>query len=254
MPSTLYSMYAAQNIGSRGEQQDSVNASRPEIQKDVGVICVIADGMGGLTGGKEASQLTVDTMVSTFNRSAITDTLDQILLRGCAFAQEAVRKTQQEPGKTGTTLAAVIIRNDRCSFLSVGDSRIYLYRGGGLIQLNREQNKGARIDAQIGLGRMAEAARTDGNRRALTGYIGMEHLEHTDRSSAPFTVGPGDRLLLLTDGVFGTLSEEEIASAMGERDDLICDRIIAMVMEKRLPNQDNCTAALIDCSYGEAWF
>ncbi len=254
MPSMLYSMYAAQNIGKRADQQDSVNASRPEIQQDVGVICAIADGMGGLSDGKEASQLTVDTMVSTFHRSAAADTPQQILLRGCAFAQEAVRGIQRESGMSGTTLAAVLIRNNRCSFISVGDSRIYLYRGGGLILLNREQNRGMRIDAQIGLGRLPEGARTDGNRRALTGYIGMDNLEHADRSSGSFAVGPGDRLLLLTDGVFGTLSEEEITAVMTERDDLICDRIIGQVMAKGLPNQDNCTAALVDCSYGEAWF
>lgn len=250
----LYSMYAAQDIGSRGEQQDSVNASRPEVQEDLGVLCVIADGMGGLTGGKEASQVTVDTMVSTFHRSSVTDTPEQILLRGCRFAQEEVLALQDSPGMTGTTLAAALIRNGRCSFLSVGDSRIYLYRGGGLILLTRDQNSGARIDAQIGLGRLPEAARSDAKRKALTAYIGMEKLEHTDRSSHSFSVGPGDRILLVTDGVFGTLTEEEIAEAMTERDDLICDEIIARVLRKRSPGQDNCTAALIDCSYGEAWF
>ena len=102
--------------------------------------------------------------------------------------------------------------------------------------------------------RLPPEARTDAKRRALTSYIGMENLEHTDRISHPFSVGPGDRILLVTDGVYGTLTEEEMTEVMTERDDLICDTMIARVLEKRLPNQDNCTAALIDCSLGEAWF
>ncbi len=246
----LFRMSAAQSVGTRADQQDSVNASRPEIQQDVGVLCVLSDGMGGLSNGKEASQRVVDTMVSTFHRSSVGDTPEQILLRGCAFSQQAVREIQKTPGECGATLVAVLIRDGLCSYLSVGDSRIYLFRGGALIQLTRDMSKGARIDAQIGLGRMPEEARTDAKRRALTGYIGMEKLEKTDRSSHPFPVIPGDRILMVSDGVYETLSEAEISATLTLPEEQVCDTMIARVMAKARPEQDNCTAAMIDCTVG----
>ena len=247
-PRLVIRMEAAQWIGSRSEQQDCVNSSRPELQDDLGVLCVLSDGMGGLTGGREAAQTVADTMVSTFHCAGIGDTPEQILLRGCRYAQEAVLKQQQSPNDRGATLAAVLIRNGRCSFLSVGDSRIYLFRGGSLILLTRDQNKGVRIDAQIGLGRLPEEARTDAKRNALTAFIGIERLEHADRSSRSFPVVPGDRLLLVSDGVHGTLSEAEMAECLFLPAEEVCQALLSKIAAMKLEQQDNSSAALVDIS------
>ncbi len=251
MSELLIRMSADTNIGKREDQEDSVNASRPEIQQDVGVLCVVSDGVGGLKNGKEASQLVVDTMVSTFYKSSIGDTPEQILLRGAALAQEAVRGIQKKPGECGATLVAALIRQGRCSFLSIGDSRIYLYRGGSLVLLTRSQNRARRLDVQIGLGYMPEGARTDNKRDALTGYVGMEKLSQADRSSHSFSVGPGDRIALMTDGVFGTLTEDEITEIMGLPEEEVACTMIDRTVEKGNPYQDNCTVAVMDCTLAE---
>ncbi len=253
MPRLVYHMFAARDRGRRAEQQDAVNSSFPELQKDLGVLCVLSDGMGGLAGGREASQIVVETMVSAFHRSSIGDTPEQILLRGVSLSQKAVRSLQGTSGESGATLVAALIREDRCSFLSVGDSRIYLFRNGGLIHLNRPQTKGARIDLMIGMGRMPEEARTDSNRAGLTGYIGMENLERVDRSSHSFPVIPGDRILLMSDGVFGSLSEEEIAAAAALPEEAVCNSLIWQTMQKGIEGQDNCSAALISCLPAAGW-
>jgi len=247
MPPLQYQMYAAMDRGSREEQQDAVNSSFPELQRDLGVLCVLSDGMGGLQGGAKASQTVVQTMVSVFHRSSVSDTPEQILLRACSFSQQAVRELQKENGETGATLAAVLIRNGRCSFLSVGDSRIYLVRCGGLIQLTRDQNKLARLERQIGMGRLPEEALSDSKREALTAYIGMEKLEQVDRSSHSFALIPGDRLLLVSDGVYHTLAEEEMGEAMCLPGEAASVAIVTRTVEKHLPNQDNCSAIVIDC-------
>ena len=247
VPPLQYMMYAARDRGTREDQQDTVNSSLPELQADLGVLCVLADGMGGLADGAQASRAVTDIMVSTFHRSSVADTPEQILLRGCFYAQQAVRGIGHETGDTGATLAAVLLRNSRCSFLSVGDSRIYLFRYGTLIQLTRDQNRMNRIERQIGLGRMPEEARTDTMRKALTSYIGQENLSQVDRGSRSFAVGPGDRILLVTDGVYGTLPEKEMAEIMTLPGDHATREMIMRVMGRNLPKQDNCTAAVVDC-------
>lgn len=248
IPPLQYKMYAAQDRGAREEQQDSVNSSLPELQADIGVLCVLSDGMGGLADGARASRAVTDTMVSTFHRSSVADAPEQILLRGCLYSQQAVRAMQDENREdAGATLAAVLLRNGRCSFLSVGDSRIYLFRNGGLIQLTRDQNRKSRIERQIGFGRMPEEARTDAMSGALTFYIGREDPIQTDRGARSFPVGPGDRLLLVTDGVYSTLPEAEMAAIMTLPGEAATYEMIMRVIGKNMPKQDNCTAAVVDC-------
>ena len=247
VPPLQYVLYAARDRGMREEQQDSVDSSFPELQADLGVLCVLSDGMGGLTEGARASRAVTDIMVSTFHRSSVADTLEQILLRGCFYSQQAVRAIRKETGDVGATLAAVLLRNGRCSFLSVGDSRIYLFRGGALIQLTRDQNRIHRIERQIGLGRIPEEARTDVMGRTLSSYIGKEDLNEVDRSSRSFAVGPGDRILLVSDGVYGTLTEREMAEVMTLPGENATCEMIFRVIGRKLPKQDNCTAAVVDC-------
>jgi len=247
MESLEYRLYAYADQGKRDSQQDVANCSLPELQKDLGVICVLADGMGGLQDGRAAAEAAVETTVRTFHQSAVTDTPEQILLRCCCFAQDAVRRIQTTPGECGATFAAVLIRDDRCSFLSVGDSRIYLFRGGGLIQLTRDQNKAERIERQIALGRLPEVARTDAKRDALSTYIGIETLEQIDRSSHSFALGAGDRLLLVSDGVFRTLDEQEMTEILCLPGEMVTMTMIQRVMAKDRPRQDNCTAAIVEC-------
>ncbi len=249
-----FRMYAAMDRGSREEQQDAVNSSFPELQQDLGVLCVLSDGMGGLKDGALASRAVVETMVSTFHRSSVTDTPEQILLRGCCFSQEAVRKLQKDGGEIGATLVTVLIRNGRCSFLSVGDSRIYLFRAGGLIPLTRDQNKISRIERQVGFGRMPEEAMTDMKGAALTAYIGMERLETVDRSSHSFAVMPGDRLMLASDGVFHTLTEEEMTETLRLPGENASITMITRVIAKHKVQQDNCTVALVDCELPEGGY
>ena len=252
-PRLIIQMDAAQWVGTREEQQDYVNSSRPELQDELGVLCVLADGMGGLTGGREAAKAVGDTMVGIFHSSSAVEAPEQILLRGCYFSQQEVLRQQQSPNDRGATLIAVLVRDGRCSFISVGDSRIYLFRKGGLILLTRDQNKGARIDAQIGLGRLPEEARTDAKRAALTSFIGMEKLEHPDRSSHSFPLGPGDRIILVSDGVHGTLSEAEMTECLFLPTEQVCEAILNKVVEKKRENQDNSSVALVDiiAAYGE---
>lgn len=239
---------AAQDIGAREEQEDAVNASLPEQQEERGAICALSDGMGGLKNGMEAATAAVNAMVRVFRQSPPQESMERILLRGCREAERDVLRLQARSERCGATLAAAMIRDGRCSFLSVGDSRIYLYRRGALIRLTREHRKGCVTEVRIGLGALPEDARRDKAARRLTSYIGIDHLTQVDRSGGSFAVGPGDRVVLMSDGVFDTLPEEALARELMLPEELAANAIISRVLSRHLPCQDNCTVAIMDCS------
>ena len=244
----MFRMSAAQCDGSREEQEDSVNASHPDLQNSRGILCCVSDGMGGLNHGKEASQLVVDRMIQTFEQMPVSENPGRILLHGCFLAQQDVLAIQDEPEDSGATLVAVLIRNDRCSFLSVGDSRIYLFRGGGLIRLTREQNRGRSLDMMVEFGYLPPEARNDRNRGGLTGFIGMKMLNAVHRNATPFALRDGDRIVLMSDGVFNTLSEPEMEQAMRLPEEEVAEELIRLVECGNKQHQDNASVLVIDCT------
>ena len=123
---------------------------------------------------------------------------------------------------------------------------MYLYRGGQLILLTRDQNRGAKIDMNIALGRLPETARTDAKRSAITAYMGMKERLTVDRSSQSFALGDGDRIALMSDGVFNVLSESEMADIMGLPEEQVANEMIDRTLAKHHPMQDNCSILVID--------
>ncbi|MBQ8074063.1 MAG: serine/threonine-protein phosphatase [Clostridia bacterium] len=240
-------LYADQDLGSRESQQDSVAASLPEYYEERGVLCVLCDGMGGLADGKAASQTAADAMISSFYETPPDEPMERVLLKGCAAAQRAVLALQEAPHDRGTTLVALLVRESRGTFLSVGDSRLYLYRGGGLIPLTRDQNKRRSVETLISLGKLPPEARTDRKIRALNQFIGLENLETVDRPSQSFPLIAGDRLLLMSDGVYEALEPREALRALSLPGEAAAMELIDQVRRKHLKRQDNGTVALVDC-------
>lgn len=239
--------YNAQHMGTRKEQQDYFAFSdvfNKEENRTVGAVAVLADGMGGMHFGKEASHAAVQTFMDTYMCLAASDTyVARVMACAAAAANNAVRKI----GGAGTTLCATVIKDWRLYWLSVGDSRIYLYRNSQMLQLNKEHNYGSLLDQLAKEGRIsATEAVSDPNRAALTSYIGKEELEEVDISYTPISLYAGDSVLICSDGVYRTVSEREIAYALAGAGENVCDVIINRVISKGTPNQDNATVILMD--------
>lgn len=234
------------NIGSRKDQQDSFGVTAFAG----GEFAVVADGMGGLSGGDKISQRVVMTMLSDVSRLD-RGSYDKVLFEFVSHANREVNAALGNTGKltSGSTVVAAIVERDRFHWVSVGDSRICLYRNGRLIQLNREHTYGAELLIQAVNGEVTfEEAKTHPKRSGLTSFIGMGELRYVDGSVRGVQIQQGDRLLLLSDGVFHTLSEEELQEIM-ERS--ACAEDAASVIQERIlayqkANQDNFTAVVMD--------
>ena len=233
------------NIGKRSYQQDSVGA---DVYDD-GVFGVVADGMGGLSGGDEVSSAIVVNMLQNAQNIGNAP-FDEALINLSSKAVSEVNRKLGASGyyKSGSTLVAVYVKGGRLHWLSIGDSRIYLYRNGALMQINREHTyENELLHNALNNEISFDRAKSDSQGNKLTSFVGMGKLKHSDFSVRSVKLVKGDRLLLMSDGVFGTLSEEEMTAIMRSNND--CDiaakKIEAAVNNKQKRSQDNFTTLII---------
>lgn len=239
-------------IGRRESQQDSFAVSDVEdaaLCGEKGIIAIVADGMGGLSDGDKISSMVTLSFFRHFHERAIQGSAGSELLQMLKEANEEVnRYLGRKTGQCGSTLVAGIVKDRKCYWISVGDSHIYLYKNGGLIQLNREHVYREELETKAANGEISgEEAMKNPQRGALTSYIGMGRIEKVDRNQEPLVLCSGDRLLFMTDGVFGTLTEAQIAEAMRyplEESIRLMDESIRAVGK---PKQDNYTAVVLEC-------
>lgn len=250
-PEGLY-VSKVHNIGKRKSQQDSFGLSQEGTYlnpEGKGVLAIVADGMGGLQNGGEISALVTMSMMKAFDGQTDGLTADQELLRMLNQANQNVNALLQSSHiqKGGSTLVAVIVRGNDLYWLTVGDSHLCLYRDNVLMQINRDHIYGVELDEMAARGEISvQRALEDPQRKALTSYIGMGKIEKIDRNIRPLKLRKGDRLILMSDGIFGTLSDDELTAALHLPVDESAVAIDQMIQARRKPSQDNYTAVILE--------
>jgi len=236
---------ALHNIGKRPYQEDSLGVG---VLSD-GVLAVVADGMGGLSGGDRVSQKIVHTMLEYAQK------LQPVHMDGAleAMVNGVNQEVNQMLGpegiyKSGSTLLSVLVRRNRFHWITVGDSRIYYYHNGKLTQLNQEHNVGQEMLMRAARGEITyEEARNTPKKGRVTSFIGMGKLKYVDRSHQSIELEAGDRILLMTDGVFNALSDQTILSVLNGCPDIqaAAKKLEALVLQFGNPRQDNFTAIIL---------
>ena len=208
-------------------------------RSDVG-LWAVSDGMGGHAAGDVASglvvaairQLTPDLLSPDGIRQALQAVNDDLLARSASGSQDRTM------GATVTVLGS-----DGMNFfcLWAGDSRLYLLRNGKLTQLTRDHRF---IQDLLDSGRITEAeARTHPRRNVITRAVGVA--KELDLDGCDGRVEPGDTFLLVTDGVTGACTDDEILSAISEKTfDDAADELVRLCLDRGAP--DNLTLLLIE--------
>lgn len=205
----------------------------------------VADGMGGHQGGEVASALAVSEL-----RAAVHESSQQALTEGFRLANEAIyRKASDDPELRGmgTTLAAMtLIENElgqeELAWANVGDSRIYRFRDGELLQLSRDHSlvEDLRRDGQL----TEEEAAVHPQRNILTRALGIDaDVEIDSETVAPFV---GDRYLLCSDGLFNEVELDRISATLRRLADP--DEAAAELVRQSNEHggRDNTTCVIID--------
>lgn len=240
-----------QHIGSRKEQQDYFASFPPEMEvvmSDRGFLVVVADGMGGHSDGAKASVLAVNVFLEEYKAAITRLPVIEALKHSLGKSNKSICGANIKTGPQsdmGSTLVACVLRHNVLFWISIGDSRIYIVRGGTLQCVNEEHSIRAEMEKKNPA--YANDVRFDSKtKHMLTSYLGIENIKKVDYSKAPFEMKPGDSVLLCTDGLFKALSENEILQCL-EMDTLAqkkCEILIEKIARKKIPNQDNTTIVL----------
>ena len=169
---------------------------------------VLADGMGGHPEGEVAAQLTLQTISALYQKEArpVVKNVPEFLASSLMSAHHQIIRYASEKGMLDTprtTLVAAIVQGTSATWVHCGDSRLYLARDGELLTRTRDHSY---LEKQSGVGGM----RTDRiNRNILFTCLGSPTKPVFD-ITGPITLQQGDKILLCSDGLWGSLSDTEI--------------------------------------------
>ncbi len=214
------------------------------------LVAVLADGMGGHTGGATASKTVCTSFLQSF--SNLKGNVRERLVASLRMANDAVRQvTDDDPmlDGMGSTMIGAVFSPDGVEWVSVGDSPLMLFRGGEIALLNEDHSLAPELDRLAAAGSISEEeAKRDPRRHMLRSAITGDEIELVDVSRNPLKIEKGDYIILASDGL-QTLEPPEIERIVtaygsdGARS--VCDALIRAVEAVRDPHQDNATVMAV---------
>lgn len=199
--------------GDRDYQQDQVNLFS-HVRVPGCMLAIVADGMGGRSGGRKASDQVMMTAKQLFERYAPdSDDAPSMLKQIIEEAHIVIRLTaisaEQEPH---STLAAFLINpGGDCHWVHTGDSRIYHYQGSKLVHRTTDHSY---VQTLVNAGEITEdEANVHPQSNILTGCLGTEEAPPITQHFIP-QLRPDDTLMVCSDGLWHYFSTSEMGSAL----------------------------------------
>ena len=231
--------------GDRAYQQDQVLIlAHPRVPGCA--LALVADGMGGKSGGRTASDQVIMTAKQVFDRYTPatddpTEMLRQLVVESHLMIKLTAITADEEPH---STLAAFLVLPDRSAYSAhAGDSRVYHFRGAEMLRRTVDHSYVQRL---IDEGKITEAqANTHPQANLLTGCLGTQQ-------DPPVEIAPldrlevGDSLLACSDGLWHYLTPRElgaIVSALAPRE--ASEMLIGKARQRARGMGDNLSLALV---------
>ncbi len=230
---------AVSHVGKvRANNQDSGYAGR--------YLFLVADGMGGHAGGDVASAIATKRIIETDREYASPHdaefAIKSALLAANSLLAETVFEHSELTGM-GTTVSGILRVDDKVAIAHIGDSRIYLYRGGHLEQVTADHTFVQRL---VDSGRITpEEAAVHPRRSVLMRVLGDVDAS-PEIDTAVMDTAPGDRWLLCSDGLSSYVSEDKISAILESVPSAkeAADRLVRESLDQGAP--DNVTVVVVD--------
>lgn len=234
----------ASHVGDRVEQQDRVALFVHPQQPGI-LLAVVADGMGGLSGGAMAAeQVLLRARQNLDSYAPLHETPESLLESIVREAHVGIRLTrftsEQEPH---STVAALLLQPEGAWWAHCGDSRVYHVRAGQT--LSRTQDHSV-VGELIRSGRLGEAAARHHPQRNMLLYClgGPREPEFSAASTRPLLAE--DCFVLCSDGLWPFFSDFELASTVQEfAPRAAAERLIGLARQRAAGCGDNIALAII---------
>lgn len=214
-------------------------------------IFLVADGMGGHQSGEVASHLAargaseylLENLVDEriFEPEGIKpEAVRQHMQKAVDKAQQMIR--QRVPGG-GTTLTVALVLDEQVYSAHVGDSRLYVVGAGGALHLKTKDH--SLVKRLVDLGEITEAEAAEHPQRNVL-YRALGQAEDLSADVNDFTLAPGEKLLLCSDGLWGVLPDERLSAILKADAALswVAEALVAAANEAGGP--DNVSVVLVE--------
>lgn len=205
-----FSVFQVSRKGGREKNEDRMGYC---YTRESGLF-VLADGMGGHPEGEVAAQMALQTISALYQkaaRPAIVNTTE-FLSAALMAAHHQILRYASEKGMLDTprtTLVAVVLQGAGATWVHCGDSRLYVVRDGELLTRTRDHSYMEQKNAMPG--RFEHI-----NRNILFTCLGSPTKPIFD-VTGPVILQQGDKLLLCSDGLWGSLSDDEIVKHLAAK-------------------------------------
>jgi len=235
-----FSVFQVSRKGGRAKNEDRMGYC---YTRESGLF-VLADGMGGHPEGEVAAQLALQVISALYQKEArpiIRDTTEFLSLALLAAHHQIIRYASEKGmlDTPRTTVVAAILQGTGVTWVHCGDSRLYVLRDGELLTRTRDHSYLEQQNA--GIIKVSTA-----NRNILFTCLGSPAKPVFD-IAGPLTLQEGDKLMLCSDGLWGSLTDAEIVRHMALKS--VSDAVPEMV-EHALrvggPHSDNVTVLAME--------
>jgi PPM family protein phosphatase len=198
-----FSVFQVSRKGGREKNEDRMGYC---YTRESGLF-VLADGMGGHPEGEIAAQLALQTVSALFQKEArpVVADVPGFLRSSLMAAHHQIIRYAGDNGMLDTprtTLVVAVVQDGCATWIHCGDSRLYVVRNGSLLTRTRDHSY---MEHQPpGVVRMDRI-----NRNILFTCLGSPTKPVFD-VTGPVTLLQGDKILLCSDGLWGTVGEDEI--------------------------------------------
>ncbi|MCU0733129.1 MAG: SpoIIE family protein phosphatase [Hyphomonas sp.] len=250
-----YDVASGISQGARDYQEDAITADFP-VGAEAGFV-VLADGMGGHAAGDVASKIVLTEVFSELkfhfaDVGAFETRAPEILRQVADLANDTLRqhtRTHPETEGMGATLVVPALVENRLWWISVGDSPLFLYRGGKLRQLNEDHSMAPQIDFMVKSGLMEpEVAANHPDRNCLISVLMGTRIPKIDCPTSPLELKAGDIVVCASDGLqFLTNAQIEkvLTRSRKARSTEIAERLLEELGRLDDPDQDNISFTVI---------
>jgi protein phosphatase len=217
---------------------------------------IVCDGVGGNAKGEVASAESVDLVQSWVRRwratldahrqepseenaNLVRRLLESAVQSACYMVFGMGQLDPRQKGMS-STLSSLLFSADIGFIAQVGDSRVYLARGGKVVQLTEDHTL-INFRLKLGLITPEEAASAPG-KNVITRAVG--HQDYVEVDTLDIKAEVGDRFMLCSDGLHGYLQDGELEELLaGDRNE-VAERLIALANDRG--GRDNITVVVVD--------